>query len=923
MKKYIAKQVLSLAVAVTLLFGLCVTADASGTNLSGATIRYEFYQGGENGQNTGWDFTIFDYTATRHWGFAGSNSNASNLSCLPGNIQAKSLLGEFIAFKVKVFTPGRYYASLEHLAAVSGGIAGVYVADYTDGMEVSDIQNLAGDSANRKGEVDFFSADVATKKSAIGAMDFDFDPAQSYQEYVIIFKAETKSTGANAYYMYPKALVLDGRSIKTATIEFSQSTIESGRTAVAEPIITLNDDSTTTDAEITYSSDRPGVASVNSITGEITGISPGTASIKARIERNGEIKTASSLITVVSPTGMSGQKVDLIFNKTGENTADDFTSYRYSETRRWEYFDSGVTHLVGGSRVSCIALCAQARTGLNGYIAIKVDVPAGRYSLDFDYQAVNLSSKIGLYITPYIEGNNVAAHLAGLSPHATVDAYDTSAALLPKNSKLPDIVLEDMEYLFVFRSDGVSEQNPTQTDHRMYITKLTLDGTGLDRIDLNLPATVAVGQSDSLSVTGILGSGGSTAISPADTEYTSSSPAIAEVINGTVTGITPGTADITAKVTIDDRIFYSTRTLTVNEAVQAAPDTGTLTINVENVANPDEAINEIEGYNTWGEPQNMTLGAAVLPSVNPVVTDRKFAYWKNPVSNRIVSLSATFEAPVKIGTNTVLTAVYMPLDNASDEKVLVDFIDKNGKILQSSIIDKGTTVSPPENAFSPGYITNAWNAVYSGEIINRNSFFIAESTRSDETYTITVLNGTGGGSGYRYNDMATVSTDIDDDEFSYWARRGADGKDYPVSFDKTYSFYVWDNSILTACTKSVADVIDIVPTVSASPKIAQDGSGKYRFMVWAERILPEGCEMLEFGIVFSTTQANNEPTIENCDSAAVSQNNTDRSAGQFTARIDSLNQGSYVYARAYLIYKQEGSYRVLYSSTVGGEITLS
>ena len=124
-------------------------------------------------------------------------------------------------------------------------------------MEVSDIQNLAGDSANRKGEVDFFSADVATKKSAIGAMDFDFDPAQSYQEYVIIFKAETKSTGANAYYMYPKALVLDGRSIKTATIEFSQSTIESGRTAVAEPIITLNDDSTTTDAEITYQATGP------------------------------------------------------------------------------------------------------------------------------------------------------------------------------------------------------------------------------------------------------------------------------------------------------------------------------------------------------------------------------------------------------------------------------------------------------------------------------------------------------------------------------------------------------------------------------------------------------------------------------------------------------------------------------------------
>ena len=100
MKKYIAKQVLSLAVAVTLLFGLCVTADASGTNLSG---NYGIVlPGGENGQN-GWTLPSF-VIPQQAWGFAGSNSNASNLSCLPGNIQAKSCW-ESLSFKVKVIHP--------------------------------------------------------------------------------------------------------------------------------------------------------------------------------------------------------------------------------------------------------------------------------------------------------------------------------------------------------------------------------------------------------------------------------------------------------------------------------------------------------------------------------------------------------------------------------------------------------------------------------------------------------------------------------------------------------------------------------------------------------------------------------------------------------------------------------------------------
>jgi hypothetical protein len=88
--------------------------------------------------------------------------------------------------------------------------------------------------------------------------------------------------------------------------------------------------------------------------------------------------------TKASYSAYSGENIDLEFRLVGENTSGDFTSYGYTAARHWAYVDSVVTHLVGGYRVSCIPLCAQARTGLNGYIAIKVNIPPGAIVLISD-----------------------------------------------------------------------------------------------------------------------------------------------------------------------------------------------------------------------------------------------------------------------------------------------------------------------------------------------------------------------------------------------------------------------------------------------------------------------------------------------------------------------------------------------------------
>ena len=67
---------------------------------------------------------------------------------------------------------------------------------------------------------------------------------------------------------------------------------------------------------------------------------------------------------------------------------------------------------------------------------------------------------------------------------------------------LPEIAFDEAgEYLFVFRSDGVSEQNPTQTDHRMYLAGLTLDGTPLGGASISLgKSEIKTGETTGYSV---------------------------------------------------------------------------------------------------------------------------------------------------------------------------------------------------------------------------------------------------------------------------------------------------------------------------------------------------------------------------------------------------------------------------------------
>jgi uncharacterized protein YjdB len=308
--------------------------------------------------------------------------------------------------------------------------------------------------------------------------------------------------------------------------------------------------------------------------------------------------------TKASYSAYSGENIDLEFRLVGENTSGDFTSYGYTAARHWAYVDSVVTHLVGGYRVSCIPLCAQARTGLNGYIAIKVNIPAaGRYRVNFRYLTVNISSKIGLYITPYVPENSVAVHLDGLSPHATVDAFAPSASLVSESRDLPEIAFDEAgEYLFVFRSDGVSEQNPTQTDHRMYLAGLTLDGTPLGGASISLgKSEIKTGETTGYSVSARFSDG--SPANPGEITVSSLNPDIARVdeFDGVVIGVSPGETEITATAQRGEDIWQATAVITVR---QGAPYSNEVFDWEFRYGVRGNSEHDMAAYTTYGEERN-------------------------------------------------------------------------------------------------------------------------------------------------------------------------------------------------------------------------------------------------------------------------------------------------------------------------------
>ena len=309
-----------------------------------------------------------------------------------------------------------------------------------------------------------------------------------------------------------------------------------------------------------------------------------------------------------------------------------------------------------------------------------------------------------------------------------------------------------------------------------------------------------------------------------------------------------------------------------------------------------------------GAIKRLAQGGEVSLTAQPA-DGAAFLYWIHTDTGRIVSEKATYN--FAIGSDTKLTAIFT--DNESGKLVVFE----NGKSQQivTSQFTAGSAVVPAA-PYVMGYGFTGWlkdgiiQSIKEGDTVEVSSHtvFSSKYTRSKEEYEVVVEHGSGSGT-YRYNDMVTAAAaDAEPGKkFSHWERGGT-----VVSYAEKYSFYVNGNVAVSAVYVAETDAVTRRPILVMSTPVAIVEENKIAF--FAERDLPEQYALVETGILIGTRA---DLTL-NAAGALKAVSLTGKNKGQFTVRKGNVEAGEIWYGRAYMIYKDNGIVKTIYSDVVSG-----
>ncbi len=236
-------------------------------------------------------------------------------------------------------------------------------------------------------------------------------------------------------------------------------------------------------------------------------------------------------------------------------------------------------------------------------------------------------------------------------------------------------------------------------------------------------------------------------------------------------------------------------------------------------------------------------------------------------------------------THTFLTAIYENVSNEDDDAATVEFYNGNGQYLSKATSTVGGTVAlPTEEPEMTGFeFANQWKTeegVFdaSAPLAKKLTRAVAQFNTPSTTFTITcgeeeVL--------LTYGSKHTFTSDSD----VYWLR-----DETVVGYGKEYTHAAWDATEITT-----SETGELVPVV-----VLDDTKKDGAYMI---EYNAAGKEILEVGIVFGSDGVN----IGSCSSKATSQYKNQH--GQFTAKP----YGTESSARGYMIYKEDNTYKVVYS----------
>ena len=253
-----------------------------------------------------------------------------------------------------------------------------------------------------------------------------------------------------------------------------------------------------------------------------------------------------------------------------------------------------------------------------------------------------------------------------------------------------------------------------------------------------------------------------------------------------------------------------------------------------------------------------------------------------------------------VSEDLTVTAFYKPTGTYA-----VAFMDSNQDTLKVEYVANSGSASatPPSTSTlsKPGYIVSVsepWSGSYT-DVTEDRVLWVQYTLDDSNTYTLSVNNGTGGGT-YAYNEVATV-VGTGSGNFQYWLMDGN-----IVSLQSTYSFTVLGDTEITAVyAGSASPTADSLFISLSSAYALKTGYNSYVGQFY----LPAGNDLVEFGILAHSSDG--EFTFS--DSTGLTKyraNQYNASTGEF---VLSLNDGIPTNVRAYMITTDGSTETITYS----------
>lgn len=615
------------------------------------------------------------------------------------------------------------------------------------------------------------------------------------------------------------------------------------------------------------------------------------------------------------------EKYNLNYTALGKDANVNLSDVNDYGTHGWMFFGyDGITEktVKDGTRTYYVGTVREKDSvyGLNFYISKDTNQSGGTFALSLKAPA---EEKKGFYIPSvdgYFSSNNttlkwfISKPVEGrkVSDYAedrecvlslnkfTSGNYSATKAIYVSGGEDLISTMKLGNYVYGFKSISLTQiLNP-----QMEVTATAVAFDLADGDTSNDTATASVKVSGTTNVETTETETTETTIDPREisdgfVEYVSTKPEIATVsADGTITAVAPGTAKIYAQ-SIDGAVKSNEIQITVSGEVpgeEAAPETVSGNVSLGAYSDvPDSVTVTINGTASENEIESVAVGSTVKAVADTTNPKYKFLGWKRGSAERGVWLTeeATVEFPIM--THTFLTAVYEPV--ADEAIVNVEFYNYKGQYLDTAENVGNTAfsaITKPEPTLT-GYSNPFWtldgvNAIANDTTFTKLTRIVAKYSNTD-SFAVTIDSETIKG--------ATSNTYAYDTELELESVSGNAGTwyvgDKPVAYGASYKHCVWDEANITFDAEETT-----APIISIDDKVKDNGARMISYDA-------NGKDIVEVGILFG-----DNAVVTSFGSKAASKATGD-AQGQFTA----MPNGTETTARGYLIYDDNGKYKVIYA----------